>query len=156
MYLLAVASVGCGVIPSAYRGNFVDSNTGATLSLTGTSGVFQTESKTYTDKATDLKYENLLQGKPGIYVAMSPGDRNELEVYWLAPDFATAQQAAGIMWFQSDVIQTLVDRNQKQKVREIELTQCTGTVMLDLVNKNWQVGCPADPTHYLMRRVDKK
>ena len=69
---LAFAS-GCGVIPRAYQGVYVDETHGARLELKGGEGILQTASgKSIQSKAENLSFEKLQQGTAGIYVILNP------------------------------------------------------------------------------------
>ena len=151
--ILLATSSACGVIPSEYRGKYQDSN-GARLELKSRKGVFQDASgRKIVAKADDLKFENLLKGEAGIYVSPNTVSGDKLELYWVNPAIETRQEAEGLVWFNSEIIYTLFDMNQKEKVSEIEFYHCgDGTVLLDTAQKLWQIGCPANPDFYRLVR----
>lgn len=153
--IIVMVGVGCGAVPSAYRGEFQDAAKGVRLELEARKGVFQdAQGKKIDSKASDLKFESLEKGIAGIYVSTSPVSENKLEVYWVNPDLSTRQEAAGLVWVSSEVIYTLFDLSQKDDVREIELSHCEkGTVLLDTLSQRYQIGCPAEIEFYKLTRV---
>lgn len=154
---IAMTAVGCGVIPSEYRGTFRDSASGTTLVLKAKGGVFtDAQGKSTKAKAQDLKFENLAKGQAGIYVSANSSDKNALEVFWIAPNMETRQEAVGVVWFQSEVIYSLLNMEQKGKASAIDIMRCEkGTVMLDMPNRRFEIGCGANPESFRLSRVKK-
>ncbi|OFZ18961.1 MAG: hypothetical protein A2X94_13510 [Bdellovibrionales bacterium GWB1_55_8] len=152
---LVVIGTACGVIPSEYRGEFRDSESGASLKLKGRKGVFQTaDGRKIESKAKDLEFEKLAQAQGGIYVSSDPGSDSILEVYWVSPDVASRQEAAQLVWFRSEVIYTELNLKTKDKVNTLEFFHCReGTILLDLPTKRWQMGCPGNADYLRMQRV---
>jgi len=158
MVLVVLSAVACGKIPDAYQGNFEDTTQGASISLSGNGGVFTTsDGRKLESDATDLSFENLQEGKTGIYVNANSQDNKLLDIFWIAPNIASKQEGGGMVWFQSEVIYTLMDSKKENAVPNIEFFHCKdGTVMLDISTQKFQLGCPANPLHYNMLRKKEK
>lgn len=153
--VVVLSTVACGKIPSAYQGDFVDAAQGAKVSLGGDSGTLSTsDGRALEAKANDLNFDNLQEGKVGIYLSQNSANGNLTDVYWIAPNMATKQEAAGLVWFSSEVMYTIMDSKREDKVASIEFFHCKdGMVMLDTSTKRFQLGCPAGPLHYNMVRA---
>jgi len=152
---LLLGAVGCGTIPSAYRGNFEDTTNNVKLTLEASGGTFTTaDGRKIVSDTLSLTSDNLIEGLPGIYTTLNPVYQNRLEIYWVNPDLNTRTQEGGLMWFNAEVFYTLLDINQEDNVDEMEFFHCDqGKVMIDVPTKRWQIGCPADPDYYRLVRV---
>ncbi len=153
--ILALSVSACGKIPSAYQGDFVDSATGTRLELSGGSGTLTFPGGRKLEAGSiDLKWDALLEGKPGIYISKAKGaDERWLDLYWVNADLSSKREEAGLIWYTAEVLYTMADTKAKDKVATIPMFHCMqGTVMLDSVQKLWQVGCPAGATRYAMQR----
>ncbi|MEK6704194.1 MAG: hypothetical protein AABZ06_00225 [Bdellovibrionota bacterium] len=155
--IFSAAAIGCGVIPSAYRGKFQDNAKGAVLELKAGDGMLMLAGGSVMEsKAKNLKFEQLMKGQQGIYVSENPAVDGALDVYWVNPDVTTKQQDGDLAWYKSEVVYTVLNVKVKA-VDEIELLRCQdGTILLDLPTKRWQVGCPANPEYYKFQRVSEK
>ncbi|MGZ3698239.1 MAG: hypothetical protein ACXWPM_02355 [Bdellovibrionota bacterium] len=142
---MLIGSMSCGKIPSAYRGNFVDKASGVSLNLTSKDGTLTfADGRKLQAKADDLNFEALSLGKVGIFVRENSQDKDLTDVYWLNPNIASKQNQYGFVWYQSEVIYTIMDSKQKGKISSIQFVQCAeGEVMVDLNSKAIQLGCPA-------------
>lgn len=151
---LALTS-GCGVIPRAYQGTFIDETNGAKLELKGGEGILQTSSgKVIQAKAEALTFEKLQQGTAGIYVIANPTSKDLIEIHWIGPRPETKKEAGGLTWFESEVLYTFLDIKSRDKADAIELAHCeNGTVLLDPLTKRWQIGCPAGTLAYFLKRA---
>ncbi len=153
--VLAFMLSACGGIPAAYQGEFRDDALGASMKLSGSEGIF-TESDGLAIKtpAIALSFEALMKGKPGIYLRKNPVRQDLIDVYWIQPRFTERQEAGGLVWYPSEVYYTLVSKTQKQKVPSIKMIFSEeGMVTLEPGTKSWQVGWPAQPVEYNLRRL---
>jgi hypothetical protein len=152
---LLLLTVGCGTIPSAYRGNFEDSANNVQLTLEASGGVFTTaDGRKLIADTQSLNADNLIEGQPGIYTTLNPAYQNRLEIYWINPDLSTRKEEGGLMWFNAEVFYTLLDIRQEDTVNEMEFFHCDiGKVMIDMPTQRWQIGCPADPDYYRLVRI---
>lgn len=153
---VVLSTVACGKIPEAYRGKFQDTEKGATMELEASAGKLTlANGRVLEAKADDLSFDALAEGKSGIYVSANPADGRMMDVYWVNTNMATKQEVEGFVWYQSEVIYTLMDSKAKDKVPSIGFFHCTdGMVMLDRGAKRLQVGCPASPVTYRMIRKE--
>jgi hypothetical protein len=157
-FLFAVSA--CGKIPSSHQGDFVDAATGTKLKLGSGSGVLAfADGRVLESKAQDLKFEALLRAQTGIYIEVPSSDsnseRNEADLFWIAPDLESRHEEAGLIWFDSEVLYSRISLKQKEKVKSIELFHCMkGSVILDTISKRFQIGCPVDPTQYRFKRIE--
>ncbi|MEK6579800.1 MAG: hypothetical protein AABZ55_11285 [Bdellovibrionota bacterium] len=147
----------CGKIPKQYRGQFADTATGAQLTLESSKGTIKVaDGRVIETEAKDFEFESLVKGEAGIYVSMNETHKNLVEVYWLEPRAASRQEAAGITWFEAEVLYTRMDTDLKEEVKSFEIFHCReGNVMVDIPTHLWQAGCPSgkDTLHYNMIRV---
>ena len=156
MILLTTA---CGKIPAGYQGDFVDAASGTKITLGASEGVMKTtDGRELKGKAEDLSFENLQEGKQAIYLGQNTRDGNMFDVFWLNPNLTTRQESNGLVWFQSEVIYTMMNAKQEQKVDAISLFRCKdGQVILDTVKQRMTMGCPAGPEQLnMVRASDKK
>ena len=78
-------------------------------------------------------------------------------VYWLNPNAASKQVVEGFVWYQSEVIYTIMDAKREDKAPGFQLVHCRdGMVMLDMASKRMQLGCPAGPVNYNLVRLQSK
>ena len=152
--LLSVAS-GCGVIPHAYQGKYVDDGNGVKLELKTSEGMLQLASgRTLQTKAENLSFDKLQQGIAGIYVILNPASKDILEIHWISPRAETRREEGGLIWFESEVLYSFLDLNSRDTVDSLALVHCeNGTVLLDPPTKRWQIGCPAGALTYQLRRA---
>lgn len=152
---VVLTTVACGKIPEAYRGKFEDREQGAKLELTGTEGKLETkDGRVLESKAEDMSFEALSEGKQGIFVSTNPSNENMVDVFWVNPNLASKQAVEGFVWYQSEVIYTVMDTKREEKVPNIHLIHCRdGMVMLDMATKRMQLGCPEGPINYNMIRI---
>lgn len=151
--LLAVvilSTVACGKVPSAYQGNFEDASTNTKLTLDGNAWTYDSpESGHLEGKAVDMSFDDILAGKSGVYVAPNPQNNQLSDVKWILPNLSSQQEAVlrngtKVIWFNAEVIYTLVDASRKEDVSEINLVHCkNGIVQFALDTKNFISGCPA-------------
>lgn len=156
---VVLTTVACGKIPEAYRGTFEDRDQGVKLTLGGGEGTLEStrDGRKLEAKAEDLTFEGLTEGKPGIYVSTNPSNERMMDVYWVNPNLPTKQAVEGFVWYQSEVIYTIMDAKREEKVPNIQLIHCRdGMVMLDLATKRMQLGCPAGPVNYNAVRTESK
>ena len=146
----------CGKIPKGYQGDFVDAASGATLKLESNEGTLKTaDGRELKGKAEDQDFGALLEGKPAIYLSSLQG--NNVDVFWLVPNMSTRQEAAGYVWYTSEVIYTQMNAKQDSQVPSISFFRCTdGHVMLDKSTKEMTLGCPAGPQIMNMVRAGEK
>ncbi|HAR41715.1 MAG TPA: hypothetical protein DCS07_03660 [Bdellovibrionales bacterium] len=154
MILGSLGLTACGKVPSGYKGTFSDSSTGATVVLKGSKATFSDASGRKLEvKSIDFTYENLLLGRNGFFIHDHPSDLNLLEVFWLIPNAATRQDVGGLIWFESEIMYSLFQKETEDKLNAFDLVHCqAGTILLDPVRKNFQIGCGAgEQTHHLKR-----
>jgi len=153
--LVAGALSACGVIPKAYRGEYVDEAKGARIQLQSKKGRFiGADGAKVEAKALDLGFDGLSEGKSGIYVAPNPVQGSVLDVFWIEPAAATRQSAGGLVWFEADVLYAGLDAAKGSKVSSFDVMRCAqGTVLLDTQTRHWQVGCPAETESFHFVRV---
>ncbi len=78
-----------------------------------------------------------------------------MDVFWLSPNLTSRQEGGGKVWFNAEVLYTILSSEAKDKVNEVSLFHCQdGQVQIDTVTKNMQMGCPAHPTTYRMIRTE--
>ena len=153
----AVLLAGCGgVIPSPYRGIYVDGPSGTRLELQKEAGIL-TFADGYVAQASaqDLSFAELLNLKPGIYVFQDPKKhKTMMEVYWISPKAETKSEQAGLLSVNAEVAFTTMRSDVEEEVQQLPLTHCfKGRVMLDLVKQRWQAGCaPGEATYFDMKR----
>lgn len=159
---LTLLSNACGLIPSSYQGEFRDDAAGVTLTLSSQKGILtQSNGEIIEAKAQSLKFEKLLKAETGIYIIKNAIDKNLLEVYWIQPHELPRKEEGGLTWFRGEVYLTFFDIEKtslamqlKENTNEIILTHCSeGRVMLDTIQKRWQVGCPAGAKVYQLLRT---
>jgi hypothetical protein len=153
--VLALLLGACGGIPAAYQGQFQDESLGAQLKLGGAEGTFTEPSgMIIKTPAMALSFEALMKGKPGIYLRKNPMREDLIDIYWVQPQFSSKQEAGGLVWYPAEVYYTLVSKNQKEKVSSIKMVHSeTGMITLEPATKSWQVGWPASPVEYNLRRI---
>lgn len=145
-----------GVIPSPYRGSYVDSSTGTQLELQKEAGILSfTDGRVLHSSAEEMTFEQLKTLKTGIYVVREPkGQANLMDVYWISPKLETRSEAAGLLWLDAEVVFTTMRSDVEQEVQQLALMHCTqGRIMLDIPKTRWQAGCPAGATYFNMKRV---
>lgn len=156
--LASMTMVGCGVVPSSYRGYYDDKQAGVSLELRAQGGVFKkwingVAQETKAD-AKDLSFEKLMAAESGLYISTAALYANLTEVYWVQADASTRQEAADLVWFNAEVFFTRIDAQSKDKAQQITLEHCAqGTVMLDVQTKRWQVGCSAGQDEFRFLRT---
>lgn len=151
---VALVVVGCGKIPSAYQGEFVDAAAGVKLKLGGADGelVFA-DGRKLEAKADDHKFEIIKEGKQGIFLGQNPRNDKLIDFFWLNPNLATRQEVEGFVWYTSEVLYTIVDTKREEQVPSVQFFHCMdGHVMLDLTTQQMQMGCPAGPKQYTFVR----
>jgi len=108
-------------------------------------------------KAEDKSYDAMAEGKAGIFVSTNPSNERMTDVFWVNPNLASKQAVEGFVWYQSEVIYTVMDAKREEKVPSIQLIHCRdGMVMLDIASKRMQLGCPAGPVNYNAIRVKEE
>ncbi|MEN9722340.1 MAG: hypothetical protein RJB38_326 [Pseudomonadota bacterium] len=153
---LLVLCGACGKIPSDYRGNFVDSQSGFSVELRGNRGIWQRPDgsrEEFTARAASV--EELLQGKAAVYLR-SVGER-DLEVFWVRPEIETRQEEYGFVAYQGEVLYSRFDSSGSQgKVGSIQARYCErGQILIDQVTKTFNGGCPAQSRLLELVRVGK-
>jgi len=144
----------CGKVPSGYKGTFTDSVSGTTIVLKGSKGIFKdSKGRQIETKSEDFSFENLLAGQSGIFIHDHPTSADKLEVFWLLPNAATKQQSGGLIWFESEILYTIFNKKVEGKLKDFDLVHCeAGTILLDPVVENFQIGCGAgEQTFHLVR-----
>lgn len=158
LLIIAVAfmSVACGKVPSNYLGTYVDTQKGAKLELGANEWNMKLlGGREIKNKSEDMSFEVFQKAQAGVYTRDNPQNKELVDVFWVAPRAGSRQEGGGIVWFESEVIYTLLDKNQGDKVNTLHLFHCTnGTVMLDLITQKIQMGCPANPIEYNMKRTE--
>jgi hypothetical protein len=146
----------CGKIPKPYRGNFVDSASGAQLTLERNLGMLTTrEGKKIESDAKQLTFKELSQGVAGIYVRPDKQDPDVVEVYWLVPRLETRKEEAGFTWMDSEVLYSRMNSNEENPVQHLKMIHCeNGLLMLDSQTQSWNGGCPAERVDYDFVRVN--
>ena len=161
LYFLVVLAVlwlvtSCGgVIPKGYQGQFQDSNAGITLELKSNEGTLsEAGGKMITAKGAELEFPALLAGAPGLYGRPNPANANYVDVFWIQPTSSTQSNGGGLSWYSAEVLMSVLNAKQKEKVYRFEIVHCVdGQVLLDTVNQAWQAGCPAHAKRYELQRV---
>lgn len=140
--LLALCS--CGKIPSAYRGTFIDQASGTQIVLESSSGTLtEADGRQIKSDANDLQFDALNQAKAGIYLRNTQDNPHETEVFWLVPNASTRQDNASFSWMDSEIIYTRMNSDAKDPVQSFQIQHCKdGTLMLDMLTKTWNGGCP--------------
>ena len=145
----------CGGIPAAYRGKYLDPATGTKLELTRSSGTFESNGRALSAQTEVLDFEKLLAAETGIYMDQDPNDAKYFKIYWIHPNITTRQEAAGLVWYQAEILYTAMDSTREQPVDQILIIYSKdGWIMLDLVRKKPQIGWSANPASYDMRRLE--
>lgn len=150
LLLLSVCLGACGKIPSPYRGNYVDSATGARLQLDRSSGtLISANGRVLKADANSLDYQALSKGEAGIYLRSNSSNPDQIEVFWLTPKLESRHEEYGLIWFEAEVLYSRMDANAKNTVQSLEAIHCEdGMLMLDTPSKTWNGGCPAKRTDY--------
>ncbi len=147
-----------GNIPNKYQGSFEDKKNGLTLKFTMSSGTleFKEIDRIISSSSVALSFKKLQIGAPGIYINHNAQNKKIIEVYWIFPDLETIGQEHDLVWYDAEVIHGVFDNTiVGSEALVIELAHCKkGSVMLDLITENWQVGCPESPLNYRFIRVD--
>lgn len=147
--LLAVALSACGKIPDAYQGTFTDKATATQLVLGSTEGSLKIGAREIKGTASDVQYDALVESKAGIYIRPSQSNANIVEVFWLQQRKETRKQEADFVWEESEVLYTRMDTKASGKVQQFKMIHCVnGLIMIDLVTKTWEGGCPSGTTEY--------
>ena len=155
------ASACSGMVPRAYQGKFVDASQGAELELKAGEGTLKMSSGRQIQAKSDaLDFDKLSKATAGIYLNQNAVDKSKLEVYWIGPKAETRKEEGGLVWFESEVLYTLMDTRARRfnegDVSSFDLTQCeNGTLLLDPSTKRWEIGCPAGPLLYHLTRVQE-
>ena len=142
--------------PTQYRASFVDAQTGARLDIAKNQATLTTPTAKVVSKSlTAESYDALSKAKSAAYMIDIKGDDLNIdEIYWVTPDPASKKQYGDLVVFNSDVIYYRMDTKPKQDVQEIDLLHSkSGTVMLNLSTKTWQVGWPSDREQFHLQRV---
>lgn len=152
---LTLSGVACNEIPKAYRGSFQDRATGTQLQLKASKGLITfTDGRSMQVKATALTFQGLSEGKTGIFVRPNPTHSQMTEMFWVNPRISTRQENQGFVWFESEVLYTLMDNRSKEQISSFDIISCTnGTVMLDTTTQELEVGCPSGPMTFSMERT---
>lgn len=152
---LLVALSACGKVPGAYQGKFKDATTGASLVMEQGGGTLRTSSgREIKAEAKDMEFDQLLEGRAGIYMSKNPTAKTMMDIFWISPKLQTRQSRGGLVWFESEVVHAMLDLEAREKVPFLELIHAeSGLVTLDLSTKRWQIGWPANPVHYRMERI---
>jgi hypothetical protein len=158
LVIIAVSflSVACGKVPSSYIGGFADPEKGATLKIEQNDWTFSGGGRSLVSKSQDLKFEEIVQGKAGVYIQKNSLNDKILEVYWMNPNLASRFDGAGKVFFTGELIYTQLSSEAKDKVNEINLFHCAtgGQLELDTATQRILMGCPAGPTTYRMLRKE--
>lgn len=160
--VLTLVQIACGgVIPSAYRGQFVDGPSGARLDLQKETGTLMfADGRVGTANAKELSFEDLRALQAGIYVDLKPKNapKNTADVYWIAPTGQTHDVGGGLIHVEAEVILTHMRMDLEEPVPGITLAHCMrGSVMLDTSKNRWQAACGGDGTTYFdFKRVESQ
>ena len=140
--LTAIALQACGNIPSAYRGHFED-DSGVKLDVYQNSVRLEIEGKLILGEAHPITYEQLLEGKPGFYIDLKNENDTLSDVYWVTPHLETRIEAAGLIFYTTDIVYLQIDLKQSERVHSIHLLHADmGVMMLDRAQKSWHAGWP--------------
>ncbi|HAR42785.1 MAG TPA: hypothetical protein DCS07_09195 [Bdellovibrionales bacterium] len=152
---LAFGATACSKIPAAYRGTFEDRSLGAKLTLKSTAAQLAfADGRVIQAKAEDLNLAAITEGKAGIFVRENSADLDLLEVFWINPNLASKQGFEGFVWFESELLYTLMNTKTTDSVPSLQLLHCTnGTVMIDVATQALQMGCPAGSAELKMVRL---
>ncbi|MCC7441706.1 MAG: hypothetical protein IT285_08735 [Bdellovibrionales bacterium] len=152
--LVAGAATGCGLVPSEYRGSFRDAQTNVSAEIGARKGTFRTaDGRELKLKADRSDFERVASGKPGILVETNAHSGYLLDSFWVSPRMDTYAEGGGMAWFEAEVLYTQFDSRVKDPVRRLQFFHCVnGQVLLDTVEQRWQMGCPAGPAYYELRR----
>jgi hypothetical protein len=147
---LLVGLAACGKIPKPYRGDYLDSASGARLTLERNLGVLKMrDGRVLQSDARNLEFKDLLRGTPGIYVRPDEQNADLVEIYWFVPHWETRQSEAEFVWMESEVLYSRMDSGEKDPVQRLKMFHCqNGMLMLDLPAQNWNGGCPSERVDY--------
>ncbi len=175
---LMVFMVACNIsIPSGFRGDFVDQTRGVSIHLESSKAQIVKEGRVIDGQAVEVDVAKMALGQPGIYLRDNPTNKNIVEMYWINPNAATRQEAAGVVWFESEVIYARFEKKMMaqasdrwvatgerganasrfisgSKVGEFSMVHVmNGQLGVDVVTKTWQVGWPEKPQTYRFSRT---
>ncbi|OFZ18601.1 MAG: hypothetical protein A2X94_01535 [Bdellovibrionales bacterium GWB1_55_8] len=155
--VLAFASA-CVQIPESYVGSYLDPVSGAKLSLLSNQAeLLEPSGRKLKGKVKALSFERLLGGKSGIQINNNSKDPKKVELFWVFPRVETRKEAAGMVWLEAEVIYALLDNPESKKASRLEVFQCrNGTVLLDVKNSDWQIGCPETASYYDFHRIKEE
>ena len=147
---------GCGLVPREYRGSFRDVQQNVSAEIKARKGTFVTaDGRVLALKADSSDFERVASGKAGILVETNAYSGFLLDSFWVSPRMETYSSAGGLAWFDAEVLYTQFDSRVKDPVRSLRFFHCVnGQVLLDLEQQRWQMGCPAGPAYYELRRQE--
>jgi hypothetical protein len=160
---LAALLSACVSIPGAYRGTFQNKAGDVRLSLSMNKGSLELldENRLIQSKTADYSFKAfqkaIQEGRSAIFGRKNAANERQLDLFWVKPKLDTLQEAEGLTWFEAEVIYTRLNRDQKDKVQTLSALHATeGTVIIDGPTETVQVGWPANPTEYRLRRINDK
>jgi hypothetical protein len=150
-----------GVIPSAYRGQFVDGPSGARLELQKEAGILTfADGRQVNASAQELTFEDLKTLKAGIYMDLKSKSvpKNHAEVYWISPTENPRDVGAGLVHVKAEVAITTMRIDAENPVPSLSLVHCLqGGVLLDTAKNRWQAGCGTETTTYFdFKRIESQ
>lgn len=148
-----VATVGCKGIPNAYLGEYQDSNRQVKLELDTYEGTLRfADGRKVSAKLEELKYDLLKDGKRALYARPSSRDEKMIEIFLVQPNMSTRQEGGGLLWYESEIVFSLINSKDDNAAKNITLVHCQrGVVLLDTQTQRVQLGCPEGP-----ERIDLK
>jgi hypothetical protein len=147
----------CGQVPGAFKGTYEDKEKGAKLELQQSEWKLTTaDGRVLQAKVEALDVESLKAGKDGVYVLENPTNKTLLDVFFAHPNVSSKQEASGLIWYESELAYTLIDKDQKEPAAAIDFFHCLkGLATIDSVTSRWELGCPAGATTYHLVRVNQ-
>lgn len=152
--LSALFSACGGVIPEAYRGNYIDNAKGARLELSASHGRFEgpggrTLSYSIEEYNADEEWQKILSGQAAVYPLIKP---DRLTLYWVNPDPATRMESSdkNFVWYERvEILYFTADPHLKMPVSNLNVTYSDeGKLELDLLKKKWALGWKPKATKY--------
>lgn len=149
------ALVGCKGIPNAYLGLYKDSSRQVELELSTYEAKLRlADGRKLSAKLEEMKFELLIKGQRALYAR--PNGRNEdlVEIFMVDPNLSTRQEANGLIWYESEIVYTLVNSKDESAAKNISLAHCQrGMVLLDLATNRIRIGCPENPDRFELTKT---